>query len=230
VLPVKTCVSRAVCIGVIVLLITACAQDRWGGKTSPSRTGDTNTSKIAVVPFHKVVSRDSSATHVRCPLSGAVLETCDCTLNAETIVRKVFSDKLQSYRRYVVIPEERVRGVYTRVSSESFKASPEDILKKVGHDLGADWVVAGYVYCYQDRKGFSYSVRRPASVTFCVHLLRVDDGILVWRKIFDKTQTSLMENLLDFSSFVKGGGGWLTAAELTEQGVDGMLTTFPGLH
>jgi len=230
VLPVKTCVSRAVCIGAIILLITACAQDRWGGETSLHSIGDTSANKIAVVPFQKVVSRDASATHVRCPLSGAVLNTCDCALNAEKIVRKVFSERLQSYRRYVVIPEERVRGVYTRVSSESFKASPEDILKKVGHELGADWVVVGYVYCYQDRKGFSYSVRRPASVTFCAHLLRVDDGALVWRKIFDKTQTSLMENLLDFSSFVKGGGGWLTAEELTEQGVDKMLATFPGLH
>lgn len=229
-LSVRTCFCRAFCIGVIVFLVAACAQDRRPGEASLPWAGDTSANKIAVVPFQRVVSLDSSVTHVRCPLSGAVLETCDFAVNAEKTVRKIFSDRLKAYRRYVVIPREKVQGIYTRVSSESFKDSQEDILKKVGKELGADWVVAGYVYCYQDREGFSYSVRRPASVTFCAHLLRVEDGTLVWRKIFDKTQTSLMENLLDFSSFLKGGGGWLTAEELTGQGVDEMLKTFPGLQ
>jgi lysozyme family protein len=130
----------------------------------------------------------------------------------------------------VIIPEERTHAIYKRVSSESFNDSPVAILKKVGMELDADWVVAGYVYCYKERKGFTYAVKQPASVSFCAHLLRVEDGRLIWKHIFNKTQASLMENLLDVSSFVQGRGGWLTAEELTRQGVGSMLQTFPGLH
>jgi len=230
VLPIKTYFSGVIYIGIVVLLLVGCAQDQGMRATNIQWTGDSNANKIAIIPFQGIVPSDPSITHVRCPLSGAVLETCDGAVNSEKIIEKVFSAKLKAHRRSVVIPQERVRGIYKRVSSESFKDSPEDILKKVGVELGADWVVAGYVFCYQERKGFSYSVRQPASVTFCAHLLRVEDGELVWRAIFDKTQTSLMENLLDLSSFLKGGGGWLTAEELTEQGVDKMLKTFPGLQ
>ncbi len=213
----------------VAFLLSGCAQDKGTRAKTFQWAGEGGANKIAIVPFQKMVSLDPSVTHLRCPLSGAVLETCESEINSEKIVEKIFAKKLKAYRRYVIIPQERVRGIYKRISAESFKVSPVDLFKKVGDELEADWVATGYVFCYKDRKGFSYSVKRPASVTFCVHLFRVDDGELVWRKIFDKTQTSLMENLLDVSSFVKGGGGWLTAEELAELGVDKILKTFPGL-
>jgi len=230
VLPIKIYFRSAIYIGIVVILLSGCAQDQGIREVNIQWTGDSDANKIAIIPFQRVLSQDPSVTHVRCPISGAVLRTCAPAVNSEKIIEKVFFDKLKSHRRYLIIPRERVQGVYKRVSSESFKDSPSDILKKVGDELGANWVATGYVFCYQERKGFSYSVKQPASVTFCAHLLRVKDGELVWRKIFDKTQTSLMENLFDLSSFVKGGGEWLTAEELTEQGVDKMLKTFPGLQ
>lgn len=217
-------------ICVVAFLLSGCTLlDKKTSVKTLQRVSEGGTNRIAIVPFQKVVSLDPAVTHVRCPLSGAVLETCESEVNSEKIIEKIFAKKLKSYGRYVIIPQERVRGIYKRISAESFKDSPLYLLKKVGDELEADWVAAGYVFCYKDREGFSYSVKRPASVTFCAHLLRVEDGELVWRKIFDKTQTSLMENLLDVSSFVKGGGGWLTAEELTELGVDKILKTFPGL-
>ncbi len=214
----------------VAFLLSGCTQDKGAGAKTLQWSGEGGANRIAIVPFQKVVSLDPSVTHVRCPLSGAVLETCQSEVNSEKIIQKIFAKKLKSYRRYVTIPQESARGVYKRISAESFKDSPLDLLKKVGDELEADWVATGYVFCYKERKGFSYSVKRPASVTFCVHLLRVEDGELVWRMIFDKTQTSLMENLLDVSYFVKGGGAWLTAEELAELGVDKILKTFPGLQ
>lgn len=51
------------------------------------------------------------------------------------------------------------------------------------------------------RKGMpSYSVEKPASVAFEIHLFRVSDGALVWKGRFDKTD-SLMEDVLQASAF-----------------------------
>jgi len=39
-----------------------------------------------------------------------------------------------------------------------------------------------------------------------------------------------MEDILQIASFYKRGGRWLTAKELTEEGVSEMLKTFPGIE
>ncbi|MGZ3634670.1 MAG: hypothetical protein ACXWMO_02035, partial [Syntrophales bacterium] len=65
---------------------------------------------------------------------------------------------------------------------------------------------------------------------FEIHLIRVSDGVIVWRGIFDKTQISLMENLLQIASFIKEGGKWVTAKELAAEGMDEVLKDFPGVR
>jgi len=52
---------------------------------------------------------------------------------------------------------------------------------------------------------------------------------MVWKGVFDKTQKSLMENVLGASYFVKDRGRWLTAKELAGQGMTDVLKGFPGL-
>ena len=50
-------------------------------------------------------------------------------------------------------------------------------------------------------------------------LLKVGDGTLMNRSIFEEEQVSLTENLLTAGSFFKRKGAWVTAEELA---VDGM--------
>ncbi|MGB5219293.1 MAG: hypothetical protein WBN66_13470, partial [Smithella sp.] len=57
--------------------------------------------------------------------------------------------------------------------------------------------------------------------------VKAADGDIIWQGYFDKTQKSLMENILDISSFFKGGAKWVTARQLTEQGMDKIFKTFP---
>jgi hypothetical protein len=38
-----------------------------------------------------------------------------------------------------------------------------------------------------------------------------------------------MENVLQASAFLKGGGRWVTAKELSEGGMDNIMTNFPAL-
>jgi hypothetical protein len=89
--------------------------------------------------------------------------------------------------------------------------------------------VLGYLYRFRERKGESFAVEQPASVAFEIHLIRVEDGALVWRGAFDRTQGSLMEDLLQISSFYREKGRWVTAEELAAGGLKEVLKTFPGL-
>ncbi len=125
-----------------------------------------------------------------------------------------------------MIPEDKVDSVYKRISSESLKEPLLKILKKTGDELGADFLAVGYVYRYTDREGYKYSVKHPASVFFEIHLIKTSDGSIVWRGLFDKTQKSAMEDVFQISSLFK----WITARQLTEQGMNKIFKTFPNFE
>jgi hypothetical protein len=186
--------------------------------------------RIAVVPFQQIAPEDEGGGAVRCPLCGITINAVRAPGNPEMILETLFLEELNKNKpKFHLLDGERVAAVFRRVSAVSLKSPLRQVLRDVGNDLGADGVVAGYVYRFRERKGVAYSVEQPASVTFEIHLLRVSDGALVWRGTFDKTQSSLMEDLLQVSSFYRGKGRWVTAKELMGEGVEQILKTFPGL-
>jgi hypothetical protein len=185
---------------------------------------------VAVAPFQKVAPEDSLSGAVRCPLCGMIVNATGSPGNPETTVETVFLEQLDEKRpKFNIIAGERVAGVFRRISTDSLTAPLRQVLRDVGTELGAEGIVAGYVYRFRERKGVSYAVEQPASVAFDIHLLRVSDGVIVWRGTFDKEQSSLMEDLFQFASFFRGKGKWLTAEELTGEGIEQLLNTFPGL-
>ncbi|MHB8772025.1 MAG: hypothetical protein ACYC7J_13595 [Syntrophales bacterium] len=187
--------------------------------------------RIAVVPFQQVVPEDAHTGAVHCPLCGMTFNAAGAPGNPEQVLERLFLEQLEKERpKFTVIAGERVAGTYRRVSAASLTASHREALRTVGRELGVEAVVSGYLYRFRERKGESYTVEKPASVAFGIHLLRVSDGAHVWRGTFDKTQSSLMENLLQAGSFFRGKGKWLTAEELAGEGVEQVLETFPGLH
>jgi hypothetical protein len=148
--------------------------------------------------------------------------------DVEKVIEDIFLERLKSQKSIQIIPPDRCGAVFGRISAESLKASLPEILKKVGNELEAEGIIVGYVHRYRERKGYPYSAEKPASVAFEIHLVRVSDGVIVWKGIFDKTQKSLMENILEVTSFFKGRGQWVTATELATEGIDALLEDFPG--
>jgi hypothetical protein len=196
----------------------------------PLQEGKIVFDRIVVAPFQQVAPEGSLGVAFRCPLCGMIFNAAGSPGNPEKILETLFIEQLDKKRpKGPVITGERVAGVFRRISADSLTISLREVLREMGNELGAEGVVAGYVYRYRERKGVSYTVEQPASVAFEIHLLRVSDGALVWRGSFDKTQSSLMENLLQFASFFRGKGKWVTAEELTGEGVEQVLKTFPGL-
>lgn len=191
--------------------------------------GKTVLNRIAVLPFQEIIPEDNAAKMASCPLCGAVFNIDRSTASPMAAVEGAFLARLQGYNKLTIVSPESASDVYRRVAA-SVKAPLPEILKQVGSELGVDGILVGYVFRYRERKGHPYSVEKPASVAFDVHLIRVSDGIVAWRGACDKTQSSLMENILQIASFFKRGGRWLTAKELTEEGVSEMLKTFPGIE
>jgi hypothetical protein len=186
--------------------------------------------RIAIAPFQQVAPEEPFGGAVRCPICGMTFNAAESPGHPEMVVERLFLEELEKERpRLSILSGERVAGVYRRISSDSLTIAPREVLRRVGSELEAEGVVAGYVYRYRERKGVSYTVEQPASVAFEIHLLRVSDGALVWRGTFDKTQSSLMEDLLQVASFFRGKGKWVTAEELTGEGIEQVLKTFPSI-
>jgi len=209
-----------------MLFAAACASEKDRLRTDAEKAV---LKRIAIVPFQRLAPDDSSSRAVRCPICGTVYPACALPQNAEMVVQDVFVEEFSAHKQWTVIPMDRVSAVYNRISSQDLKDTPAEELSKVGKELEADGVVIGYVSCFRERKGYALSAERPASVTFGVYLVRVSDGAMVWGKIFDKTQQSLMENLFQASTFLKRPK-WLTARELAEEGVEEILKSYPGMN
>ncbi len=181
--------------------------------------------RIAVLPFQQIVPEDPRGDAVRCPICGTIFSAERAVGSPEKVIEARFLEQLAKRKpNFSVLAGEKVAEVYRRVSAASLQTPPLQILRDVGSELGADAVVIGYVYRFRERIGEAFSVEKPASVAFEIHLIRVEDGVTVWRDAFDRTQSSLMEDLLSATSWK-----WVTAEELAAGGLGQVLKTFPGL-
>jgi hypothetical protein len=185
--------------------------------------------RIAVAPFQMTTPEQADINAIDCSRCGYFTRATGPSDRPENTIEQLFVEKLNAVYKVNIMPSDRVAGMYERYAGTFDKVSPLTLLKRVGDDLGAEGILFGYVYRYRERQGLPYAAAKPASVAFEIHLFRVSDSALVWRGRFDRTQTSLMENVLQASTFVKGGGRWITARELAESGMDDIVKTFPAL-
>jgi hypothetical protein len=183
--------------------------------------------RVAIISFQPLTPEEESGRTVFCPICSIGASGGKIIKGSEKIVEEIFVDKLHQLKEVQLIPTDKVEAVYKRISSESLKEPLLKSLMRTGDELGADFVAVGYVYRYVERVGYKYSTERPASVVFEIHLIKTSDGSIVWRGFFDKTQKSLMEDVFQMPSFLKGGAKWLTARQLTEQGMNKIFETFP---
>jgi hypothetical protein len=191
--------------------------------------GKTRLNRLAVLPFREIPPENAAFKMVSCPLCGAVFHVDKFSLTPVTAVEDIFLERLHGFSKLTVIAPENAAEAYRRVTASPKASLPlVDILKQTGVELGVDGIIVGYVYRFRERQGNPYSVEKPASVAFDVHLIRVSDGLIVWRASYDKTQSSLMENIIQLSSFYKRKGKWVTARELADEGCTEILKTFPG--
>ncbi len=94
-------------------------------------------------------------------------------------------------------------------------------------ELGVEYVMIGILESYIERVGSASGIERPASVGFRLYLMHAATESVVFEGSFDETQQALSENILDASNFFKRGARWLTAGELSRDGITGILADMP---
>jgi hypothetical protein len=134
---------------------------------------------------------------------------------------------LKTKTNYTLIPPGAGAGVRAQILSQTVSMPERDLLLQMGKKLGADAVVSGKIFRFQQRIGTSYAADTPASVAFSMYLLRVADGDMLWAGNFDETQRPLSDDLLQISTWAKRGGRFLTAEELAHSGLNKVMAAFP---
>ena len=184
--------------------------------------------KIAILPFKDMTRIYGENVHVRSPLSGKVFRTGNVLKGADETLNEHLFSLLTKIEDLNLVPADQAKGVFTTLLSlDQGIKSDHELSVETGRALNADAVMVGHIFRFTDRIGNNYSVQSPASVAFDLNLIDVADGRILWNGNFDETQQALSENVLQFESFFKRRGTWITAREMALAGLSEMIRTFP---
>ena len=181
---------------------------------------------LAIVPFFAERIEDPAKGAV-CPICGGVYGRGNLAPGARDTMTRLLQQKMDPSGAFRVIPSERVEEVLSKVEKASLKEKPAQAALGIGKELGADFVMIGFVFRFEERVGSTMGVEKPASVGFDIHLLRLRDGKVVWTGKFDETQRPLSEDMRKIGSFLRRGAIWVTAQELASDGMSEMLKKLP---
>jgi hypothetical protein len=182
--------------------------------------------RLAIAPFQVEQSQEKEV--VRCRSCGNLFSGGSIEGDPANGLTRLLWEKFQNKgQEFELISPGQVEGAFNVFLAKGIEKNPLDLMTALGKQLEAEYILWGVVFQYQERKGSSIAVQRPASVAVDLHLLRVKEGRLIWRAQWAQTQQSLTENLLDVGSFFKRKMRWVTVEELSSQGIEKMLKEFP---
>ncbi len=89
-----------------------------------------------------------------------------------------------------------------------------------GREYRVDFLIVPQVINWHQREGSRAGVTNPAHVRVEFFLLDVRNGRIFRRSVFEEKQVGLVDDISRVGDFFKRGGGWVTAEELTQDGID----------
>ncbi|MBW2368837.1 MAG: hypothetical protein JRH15_13230 [Deltaproteobacteria bacterium] len=183
---------------------------------------------IIVLPFKdQAALRGVNVLH-HCRVCGAVYTTGTVTGGAADFMTQETIRLLKKRNTVSLISNDRVIGVQAYIlSKHETEPSPIELIAEIGREIGADAVLVGSVYRFQQRVGQDYSAETPSAVGFDIGLVNSKTGRLLWQKQFDESQQPLSDNLFKIGTFFKRGAKWITAEELAVSGLNNVLETSP---
>jgi len=140
---------------------------------------------------------------------------------AQRITAKVIAALVSRPSLRVIVPPESSTMV-DMVDKET-QPSIKEMAQEVGTRLQVDGVLTGLIRTYREREGSKLGAK-PAAVGFEVYLVRPSDGAVLWRGEFFEEQKPLTQDVV---GFFEKGGGFVTADELAELGVQKVMNAFP---
>ena len=183
--------------------------------------------RIAVMPFMKGKFGSTPRETIDASISQLYFNPEKMTPDSDGILTGHVQKALRKHHGENLIPLAKSMEAYGVISKDDTRDTLRTLAQKVGQALGADLIMAGNVWRFKERVGRAAGAETPASVAFGVYLIDVSNGRVLWREVFEKSQTSLSENILDARAFFKKGAKWVTANELALYGVKEILKKYP---
>ena len=149
---------------------------------------------------------------------------------AERLAEYLYQEMAKRTLTYELVPLEEV---FSALSLQEKKVKPLSDVRfamDFGRKLGVDAVVIGEVLRIRERQGENYSVLEPASVSFKMKMIRVVDGVALYKGLFDETQKPLSEEPERLFRWSKIRFRWQTAEELSRAGMQEAARSFPGVE
>jgi len=191
-------------------------------------TIQTQLKPIAVMPFLKGKKLEPVATEEDIyPLARLYYEKENLEDGAEKTMTRLLQEVLRKRFGERMVPLRIALETWEGLKNDNPTVPPSLVAKKTGEALQAQYVVLGNVWRFKERRGTAISSESQASVAFTIYLLNVENGNIIWRATFEKTQQALSDNVLAASDFFKQGARWLTAEELARFGIKQILKKFP---
>ncbi len=211
----------------LILLSFSCVQK----KPTPLAKAPVKSSikHLAVFPFKDQAALKGENVLAQCNVCSAVFTTGNVADGAATFITKKTTELIRQKDTVSIVSNDRLNAVRTELLMDKGQKGlpPIEFMGALGAGLGADVVLSGNVYRFQQRIGSSLSVEKPASVGFDVYLVDTKLKKLIWHRQFDESQKSLSENLFKINTFIKRKGKWLTAEDLAEYGLKEILEKSP---
>ena len=161
---------------------------------------------------------DEIATGAKSPAVSTPSRSTDKKLSeaelSDMLARFVYG-AMASMPNWQIVSESEVREVAQSIPAGGDTAR----LRRIGEAVHADAVVVGRMQRYRERVGDQWGAQSPASVAFVLDLIDVRRGDVVWSARFDETQKPLSENIFALGNLGGRGIRWLSAEQLTQDGV-----------
>jgi hypothetical protein len=213
----------------VVMVISLIAFLLGSGLTWMEQTYAEEKPRLAILPF--VIERgEDPGKGIICPLCKGIYRGGEILSGSGQVMTRSLYQKMEAMGVFNLLPVEKVEEILPLQDMKIFKEQPMSQSIQSGRKLEVHFIMAGFIFRFEERIGSSIGVSRPASVGFDLHLLRLRDGMEVWRGKFDETQRPLSENLFKIGSFFRRKAHWLTAEELAGVGMDEMLKKLPGIQ
>lgn len=185
-------------------------------------------SKLMVMPFRDLYEVYGDEASYRCPFTGKVQMIGPVAASADEFLTEQLMLMIKEHTAYQPKLVDRASGlVAEHLSGQKRISSEMDFLVAVGTDYGAELILAGYLYRFEERVGNNYAAEAPASVAFSLYLIEVNSKQLLWARHFDETQKPLSDNLFKLSDFIKRKGRWVTAREMASAALEEMVHDLP---
>ncbi len=192
------------CLLAVLAVASGCSTLKLGDGASPTA----GVELIAVYPIREVPIAEGGTAE------RPVLDT-----HAGRAVTAQIYSLLSEQTRYRFVADLKVEELVCDMPA----SDPVAAARQLASVSGADAVLFGAVYRFQDRVGTRYAASQPASVSFDLALYTTAADAVVWKGQFDRTQRALSSNFFDAWMFWRGGPHWFSSRELARLGVEKLL-------